>query len=112
MKPRRYSPSDLEAEDGYVSVPFVRSSFVKLSSIGNRARRVSQFRRALRTLKVKPFVHPSQLNETIESMVLPDSDDDAGNGESNEVDSGDQESDEESAEQGHSLHLPRSRRID
>lgn len=61
--------SELEVDIGDAEVSSLQSSFVQLPSQVDHEKRVKQFSTALRTLKLKPYVHPSQLQDTL----VPDS---------------------------------------
>jgi hypothetical protein len=57
--------SQMEADYGSFEVAGAQSSFVDLSSTTNKDQRTKQFGRALRVLKLKPYIHSSQLNDKI-----------------------------------------------
>ena len=55
----------MEADCGSFEMEGAQSSFVDLTSTTNKDQRTKQIGRALRVLKLKPYIHPSQLNDTI-----------------------------------------------
>ena len=72
MQEREYSMCEMEAECGFAHVQALQSCFVNICGSGQREKMVKQFHRALRILKLEPFIHPSQLNETISTHKARD----------------------------------------
>lgn len=63
-KQKSYQISETEANCGDALLRGVQSSIIQLPDLANREKRVKQFRRALRVLQLKPYIHPSQLQTT------------------------------------------------
>lgn len=63
---------ELEAECGCVFIRGAQSSFVALPTLDDKAKKAKQFQRALRILKLQPFVHASQLNTTVSAQANRD----------------------------------------
>ena len=58
---RRYEKSEWEEDEGVNhTVNTAQSSVINLASLINQPSRTKQFQRALRILKLKPYLHPSQ----------------------------------------------------
>ena len=66
---QNFESSEMEEDCGSWLVEGTQSSFVELPTLANRAKRVKQFRHALRSLMLAPYVHPSQLNDTVTAEV-------------------------------------------
>ena len=64
-----YSTSDMEDNCGFIDINGSESYFVETPTLSDRGKRVKQFQRALRILKLKPEVHPSQLNDKLSSST-------------------------------------------
>ena len=62
---RKYAVSEMEADCGGAIIRGAQASFVAPPTLDYREKRVKQFQRALRILKLQPYAHPSQLNETV-----------------------------------------------
>jgi hypothetical protein len=63
---RTYGISDIEAQcGGPVTVYGAQSSLVTVPTMVNRNAILKQFKRALRMLKLNPYIHPSQLTRAV-----------------------------------------------
>ncbi|KAK3706662.1 hypothetical protein LTR37_012671 [Vermiconidia calcicola] len=62
---KTFGLSEIELHGGGASIPGTRSSLVHLPTLHQREERVKQFKHALRTLKLEPYVHLSQLNDVV-----------------------------------------------
>lgn len=71
MKRKSYTVSELEADCGGAVLRGVRSSILQLPDLSKREKRVKQFRKAMRTLQLEPFVHPSQLQTIVTTEPEP-----------------------------------------
>lgn len=54
---------------GPATIEGAQSSFVALPDLLKRGKRVKQFQRALRILRLRPCVHQSQLNDTAAASI-------------------------------------------
>jgi hypothetical protein len=68
-KNEEYPVSQIEAECGSSYVQGMHSSFIQLPDLSGREKKIKQFRRALTTLKLQPYVHPSQLRVTVSAEI-------------------------------------------
>ena len=82
---REYAASDMEVECGGALVRGAIASFVTPPVLDNKEKRVKQFQRALRMLKLQPYAHSSQLNDTVSAQA----DDNADNETSESEEEGD-----------------------
>lgn len=67
---RTYALNEFEAESGITVIDGAQSCFVQLAGTEERDKRMRQFRRVLRELRLEPYIHPSQLNETISDRPM------------------------------------------
>lgn len=68
---KEFPCSDMEIESVSAHIEGTQSSFVQLPTIADKDQRKAQFQRALRLLKLEPYIHPSQLGETITAEAKP-----------------------------------------
>lgn len=69
-KEKTFPISELEADCGSSFIQGLQSCLIKLPDMRDHDKRVKQFRGALRTLKLKPYFHPSQLHDTVSADML------------------------------------------
>lgn len=67
-----YPLSEMEGEGGFLDIRGSQSYFVEPPTVHDRDKIVKQFQRALRVLKLKPYVHLSQLKAKVSATVLPE----------------------------------------
>lgn len=75
-----FPPSEMEEVCGYLDVHGFQSFLIEPIAYDSKANMVKQFQRALRILKLKPYVHPSQLSKKVsatssdggDSQSIPD----------------------------------------
>ena len=60
-----FSADEMEADYRSSTINAAQSYFIEIPSQQNRDLRSKQFQRALRTLRLKPYIHASQLNFTV-----------------------------------------------
>lgn len=65
MPRAEYETSEMEDEMGIIDIRGSESYFVTLPTLEDKEARAERFKRALSALKLKPYVHPSQLNKKV-----------------------------------------------
>ena len=80
-----FDASEMEAMNGFWFIQSAQSSFVDVPTLSNRETRIRQFRNALRTLKLDPYIHPSQLKDTVSAEKGGIHDSDKDNGDPNDT---------------------------
>jgi hypothetical protein len=61
--------SEMEADCGYARVKAAQSALVQLPDPQTQEKRAKQFRRLMRTLKLEPYTHESQLAVKVSADV-------------------------------------------
>lgn len=79
---RKYGINEMEADGGYAHIEGFSSSMVTLPDIARREVMDQQFLKALRTLDLKPYIHPSQLVDNVAPRRLGDQGQSAANASS------------------------------
>ena len=61
--------SEMEYEFGSIVLQSSKASFITMPTLDDKEKRVRQFQLALRTLELSPYVHTSQLRDTVSAHM-------------------------------------------